>query len=129
MTVQTESPKSFVAGEALGAFRRVKLATRNAWLADAADYGIGVTQEGVAITKDVPVRLYGQGSCKMVASAAITAGARVYAAADGKVAATGTLTIGTALDTATANNSVIEVLPHVANLQSSSSSSSSSSST
>jgi hypothetical protein len=62
-----------------------------------------------------------------VASAAIDAGAKVYAAAGGKVAPTGTLLIGTALDAASANNSVIEVIPHIARTQSSSSSSSSSS--
>lgn len=129
MTVQSDSPKSFVAGEALTAFMRVKLSGRNAWLADASDYGVGVTQEIAAITNNVDVRMYNHGgTLKMVASAAITAGDLVYAAASGKIAATGTLVIGTALDTATGDASIIEVLPHVSIAQSSSSSSSSSSS-
>ena len=129
MTVQSDSPKSFYSGEALTAYKRVKLATRNAWLADAADYGVGVTQEQVAISKSVDVRMYDHGgSLKMTASGAISAGAKVYAAASGKIAATGTLQIGTALDAATANNDVIEVVCHLARGQSSSSSSSSSSS-
>jgi len=59
---------------------------------------------------------------------AISAGDLVYAAAGGKIAATGTLLIGTALDAATGDGSVIEVLPHVGHQQSSSSNSSSSSS-
>jgi len=58
---------------------------------------------------------------------AISAGDLVYAAG-GKIAATGTLLIGTALDAATGDGSVIEVLPHVGHQQSSSSNSSSSSS-
>ena len=128
MTVQSDSPKSFVAGEDLTAFKRVKLAMRNAWLADAADYGVGVTQEAKSSGYNIDVRMYDHGgTLKMTASGAITAGAKVYAAASGKIAATGTLLIGTALDAATGDGSVIEVVPHVSRQQSSSSSSSSSS--
>jgi hypothetical protein len=47
----------------------------------------------------------------MVASEAITKGNAVYAAAGGKVAATGSVYEGTALEAAGANNDVIEVLP------------------
>lgn len=131
MTVMSNSPKSFVAGEALSAFYRVKIAgaTRAAWLADAADYGVGTTIEHAAINKNVAVRLWEHGgSHKCVASGVVAAGQKVYAAAGGKVAASGTLLIGTALDAATADGSVIEVLPHIGYQQSSSSSSSSSSS-
>jgi len=130
MTTMSNSPKSFTSGEALGAFLRVKIAgaTRAAWLADAADYGVGTVLEGVAISKDVAIRLWEHGgSHKCVASGAISAGQKVYAAAGGKIAVSGTLLIGTALDAATADGSVIEVLPHVGYQQSSSSSSSSSS--
>ena len=82
-----------------------------AWKADASDYGFGVTQEGVASGKDADVRFYEHGgTLKMTASAAITAGAKVYAAADGKIAATGTKLIGTALDAATDDGSVIAVI-------------------
>ena len=55
---------------------------------------------------------------------AISAGDLVYAAAGGKIAATGTLLIGTALDAATGDGSVIEVLPHESSSSNSSSSSS-----
>ena len=131
MTQMSNSPKSFTSGEALGAFLRVKIAgaTRAAWLADAVDYGVGTVLEGVGASKNVAVRLWGHGgSHKCVASGAISAGQKVYAAAGGKVAASGTLIVGTALDTVTANNSVLEVLPHLGIQQSSSSSSSLSSS-
>jgi hypothetical protein len=128
MTTQANSPFTLTAGAAIAAFLRVKAAVRTAYLAGSVDYGIGTALEGVAINKLVAVRLWEHGgSHKCVASAAINAGAKVYAAAAGKVAPTGTLLIGTALDAASGNNSVIEVIPHIARTQSSSSSSSSSS--
>ena len=80
MTVMSNSPKTFTAGEALGVFLRVKIAgaTRAAWLADAADYGVGTVLEGVAISKDVTVRLWNHGgSHKCVSSCAISAGKKV----------------------------------------------------
>jgi len=99
MTTTSNSPKTFVAGEALSSYYRVKIAgaTRAAWYADASDYGIGTVIEGVAINKNVAVRLWDHGgSHKCVASGAISAGQKVYAAAGGKISASGTLLIGTA---------------------------------
>ncbi len=131
MTQYSNSPKSFTSAEALAAFRRVKIAgaTRKALYADASDYGIGTTIEGVAISKLVGIRLWEHGgSHKVTAGGTIAAGQKVYAAANGKVAASGSLLIGTALDAATDDGSVIEVLPHIGYQQSSSSSSASSSS-
>ena len=128
MSSEQNSPIHLTAGEDFDVpFLRVKANGRTANIADASDYGIGTNQKDVDDDEEMAVRTYGQGSCKMVASAAITAGDKVYAAASGKIAASGTLVIGTALDTATGNNSVIEVLPHCGLNQSSSSSSSSSS--
>lgn len=129
MTTFANSPQSFTASVAIAAFLRVKVGGRStATLAGASDYGIGTCVEGVASGAQVAVRAWEHGgSHKCVASAAITAGAKVYAAAGGKIAASGTLLIGTALDAASGNNSVIEVLPHIGYQQSSSSSSSSSS--
>ena len=128
MTTMANSPFTLTAGAAIAAFLRVKAYGRTAYLAGASDYGVGTAIEGVASGKVVAVRLWEHGgSHKCVASAAITAGAKVYAAASGKIAATGTLLIGTALDAASGNNSVIEVIPHIGHTQSSSSSSSSSS--
>lgn len=130
MTTFQNSPANFVAGAALAAFLRVKVHARTAYLAGASDYGVGTVIEGVGSGKNVAVRLWEHGgSHKCVASATIYAGQKVYAAASGKVAPTGTLLIGTALDAASGNNSVIEVVPHIGYQQSSSSSSSSSSST
>lgn len=52
-----------------------------------------------------------QGTRKMVASEAITGGNPVYAAASGKIASTGTIIEGIALESAGANNDIIEVIP------------------
>ena len=130
MTIQSNSPRTFEAGEDMDAFLRVVIsADGTVMLADAVDYGIGVTQKDSDDGESVAVRLDGHGgTSKMTASAAISAGDLVYAAASGKIAATGTKLIGTAIDAASGNGSVIEVLPHVSRQQSSSSSSSSSSS-
>jgi len=131
MTTMSNSPKTFTAKEALSAYRRVKIAgaSRGAWYADSAEYGIGTVIESVAVNKNVAIRLWEHGGThKCIASGAINAGAKVYAAANGKVSASGTVLVGTALDTVTADGSVLEVLPHLGYAQSSSSSSSSSSS-
>jgi len=128
MTTMANSPFTLTAGAAIAVFLRVKAYGRTGYLAGSSDYGVGTAIEGVASGKQVAVRLWEHGgSHKCVASGAISAGAKVYAAASGKIAATGTLLIGTALDAASGNNSVIEVLPHIGHTQSSSSSSSSSS--
>jgi len=129
MTTQSESPCSFLTGEAVVAWRRVKLTpSRTVIYADAVDAGIGVTQndaasgEAVAVRRDAAV-----GTSKMMASGAIAAGKKVYAAASGKIAQSGSVLIGNAVDAATADGSIIEVVPTLGIQQSSSSSSSSSS--
>jgi hypothetical protein len=129
MTTQNNGPFPLTAGVDIGAFLRVKLSgSRTVALAGANDYGIGVNQQAVSADERCTIRGDAEGTSKMVASAAITSGNKVYAAAGGKVAASGTKLIGTALDTATGNNSVIEVLPQFGGVVQSSSSSSSSSS-
>ena len=128
MSQYSDSPKSFIAGAAIAAFLRVKVFGRTAYLAGASDYGIGTAIEGIASGAPVGVRDWKHGgSHKCIAAGTIGAGDKVYAAAGGKIAATGTRLIGTALDAATGNNSIIEVVPHIGYQQSSSSSSSSSS--
>jgi hypothetical protein len=51
-----------------------------------------------------------EGTVKMVASGAITAGNPAYAAAGGKIAATGTVVVGPALEASANDGDVIEVL-------------------
>jgi len=114
MSQYTESGvKTFRTGAAIAQYLRVKTATSLA-VAGATDVELGtMTVAALAADELVGVRLRtAQGTCKMVASAAITAGVTVYAAASGKIAASGSVVIGTALEAATANNDVIEVLRH-----------------
>jgi hypothetical protein len=116
MSQYTESPtKTFTASAALGQYLRVKdNGSGKLALAGASDVGLG-TMELATFADGEPgtVRLHtAQGTRKMVASEAFaTAFATVYAAASGKVATTGTLIVGIAMETASGDDSVFEVLP------------------
>lgn len=115
-TINETGLKAFTAGEALEAYRRVKLnSSGQVVYADAFDASIGITDDKVASGDTVTVRLHGvPGTRKMVCAAAVTAGAFVYADVDGKVndAYVGTgLMEGIALDAGSGDGSIIEVLP------------------
>lgn len=104
--------KSFPAGGAVAIHLRVKTPTALA-AAGATDIDIGtIEQAALASGDECAVRLRSaQGTCKMVASGAITAGANIYGAASGKVSATiNTNPIGVALETVTADGDVVEVM-------------------
>jgi len=121
MSQQNDGMKAFVAGEALEAFRRVKLSSSEVVYADQSDSDnyIGTTQEKVSDGDMVTVRLKGTGrTSKMVASEAVAEGASLYAADDGKVSDTASgNVIGKALEASTADGDVIEVLPDVASVE------------
>ena len=104
--------KAFTAGAAIDQYLRVKVSSGVLQVATAADQALGTIEvESFASGDVVPVRLRSAvGSRKMVASVAITAGNLVYAAASGKVAATGTVVEGIALETSTADGDIIEVM-------------------
>lgn len=88
MSQENESGKrTFTAGEALEAFRRVKLSSGTAVYADAFDpEWIGTTLTAVASGALVVVKLRRfPGTRKMISASSAAAGARAYAAADGKV--------------------------------------------
>ncbi len=118
-----ETPtKGLVASGAIGQFLRVKLnstvtingvAEPAIAVAGAADWNVevGTLEEQSFASGEVhPVRLRNaQGTRKLVAAGAISAGAAIYAAAGGKVTATVQgPQIGIALQAASGNNSVIE---------------------
>lgn len=106
------STRPDVAASAIAQHLRVKTSGALA-LAGAADVELGTMEVACTAAGPTTVRLRtAKGTCKMVASGAITAGVTVYAAASGKIASSGTVTIGTALEAATADGDVIEVLRH-----------------
>jgi hypothetical protein len=114
MSMQVEGCfKSFVAAGALVAFTRVKMSGAKVTNAGDEERGIGIVQNAAAADGDmVSVRLTNAGgTVKAVAHAAITAGAAVYAAANGELDASGTLVIGYACEASTADNDIIEYIP------------------
>jgi hypothetical protein len=115
MTQQNETGlKAFVAGEALEAFRRVKLSTGSGTQVEYADAGedfIGFTQNKVDSGEYVTVALRSASrTYKAIAAEGLSAGAVIYGGDDGKVQDTSSGTaIGTALEAATADGDSIEI--------------------
>jgi hypothetical protein len=115
MSKQVNGPEiTMQASEDLVAFRRVKISGSTVVYADAGDGGIGVVQAAVDYSEDANacIRLDNAGgTSKMMASGVISAGAKVYPDADGKITATAiSPCIGTALEASTADDDIIEVL-------------------
>lgn len=115
MSQQTELVKAFTATEALARYRRVRLTDSSGVAVEYADAGepaIGVTQEATAIGLAASVALLGSHrTLVMTAAGAFSAGARLYAAADGKVDDTVTgVYVGRALEAALADGDEVEVL-------------------
>lgn len=78
-----------------------------------ADQEIGIAMERAASGDVIPVKLRNSaGTHKAIAAAAITRGAAVYSAAAGKVSvsATGAYQLGKALEAATADGDIIEIM-------------------
>lgn len=101
---------------AFAPFTRVKLAAGVIAVAGLADADVGVTEFRIlAADKSGTVRLTSAGGTqKMIAAAAITAGAKVYTAAAGRVSSTAAATgffRGIAVTAAGAANDVVEVIP------------------
>jgi len=109
-----ETPtRTFTAGAALAQFLRVKLSSAKLAAAGIGDDDIGTIEREAFADLDVrDVRLTSaQGTRKMVAAGAITSGAKVFQAASGKIDDLGAgRLVGIALEAASGNNSVIEVL-------------------
>jgi hypothetical protein len=114
MTAHVETPtRTFVAGAALAADRRVKLTSGKLAYAGINDVELGTIEIDVFADLDrAAVRLRSaEGTGRFVAAAAISVGADVYAAADGKVNDVGGAEyIGVALTASSGDGCVIEVL-------------------
>lgn len=107
--------KAFTAGGAISQYARVKLQSAGTIVeAGLADKDIGTATEAAASGDVIAVRLRtAAGTHKMLAKEALAAGATVYTETDGKVQDTAEATsfqVGTALEAATNDNDVIEVL-------------------
>jgi len=108
--------KAFECDEAIAQHARVKLdSDGKVTTAALADKDIGTARNAtLAAGEIVTVLLRSKpGTHKMIAVEALAAGATVYSEAAGKVqdtAATGAFQVGTALEAATADGDVIEVL-------------------
>jgi hypothetical protein len=108
--------KAFTAGGALEQYRQVRLATGVlAYAGDSDTDALGFLDAPAFAAGDiVAVRLRtAEGTVIGIASEAISAGGTCYAAASGKVASTGTVVVGVAINAATANGDQIEILPAV----------------
>lgn len=104
--------KAFTAGAAIGQYLRVVLSSGKLAAASASQQMLGTLEDASFADLDVrTVRLRtAAGTRKMVASEAITAGNPVYAAASGKIAADGSVMEGIALEAASADGDIIEVM-------------------
>lgn len=112
MSQENLGPKAFTAGVDLEAYRRVKLSGGNVVYAGAGESFIGVTAHKASNGESVTVNLRSAArSYKVTAAGAVTSGAVIYGAANGKIddAASGTVQ-GTALEAATADGDTIECL-------------------
>lgn len=109
--------KAFECDEAIAQYARVKLdSDGKITTAGLTDKGIGTaTRETFAAGEYVDVRLdTAPGTAKMIVSEAVAAGATLYSEASGKVQDTAQATsfqVGVAMEAATADGDVIEVLP------------------
>ena len=111
--------KSFECDEAITQWSRVKLdSDGKITTAGLTDKGIGVaTRATFAAGEFVDVALNSKpGTIKMIAVEALAAGATVYSEAAGKVQDTAQATafqVGVAMEAATADGDIIEVMPQV----------------
>lgn len=114
MSQYVDAPtKTFETAGAIGQWIRVAHSgTGNVVAAAAVDVkGIGHMEYGaLGATLRATVRLHNaEGTQKAIASEAITSGAEVFAAADGEVATTGTVSMGFAMHAVAADGDVVEI--------------------
>lgn len=110
MSKQIDSPLTMTTGEAIEAFRRVKISGATVVYADAGEAGIGIAQAYAASGAAVCIREHHHGGTfKGVAAGTFAVGATLYGAADGTLDDTVVGSpIGYALEAATAAGDIIE---------------------
>ena len=111
-----KGPKTFTTGAAVTGKTLVKLSSGDvvANTATNSDEPIGVALFDADSGAEVAVDLLAHGkTMEMTATGSISVGDKVYAAANGKIGTTSTnRRIGTALQAASGDGSIIEVLPY-----------------
>lgn len=113
MSQLVETPtKTFQSGGTISQFTRVVLSAGVLAVASALQKALGTIELDAVADDQVSVRLRtAQGTRKMIAAGAISAGAYVYGAASGKISATANTNLeGIALEAAGASGDIIEVL-------------------
>ena len=116
MSQYVETPtKTFECGAAIAQHLRVVLSAGKLAAAGITARELGTLESASFASGDLrAVRLRtAAGTVKMVANGIVALGAKVYTAASGQISATqgsGSYPVGDALEAATANNDVIEVL-------------------
>jgi len=111
MALSNEGPITLTSGEALAADRLVKFSSSTAIYADAGDEPVGITKEAVATSTAVACDLLNGSVRRVTAAGAISAGAAIYVADDGKVSASAVgKQIGQALAAATADGGRIPAI-------------------
>ena len=101
------------ATSALAAWRRVHISSGLLDYAGASDTdAVGVLERAAFAAGDyVEYRMItAEGTCQVMASDAITAGASCYAAASGKVAPSGSVLVGIAMEASSADGDIIQVM-------------------
>ena len=105
---------TLTANSALGRYLRVKLSSGKLVVAGASDAEVG-TLKRQTLAADEKVAIVPRtkaGVRKAIAGGAISQYAEVFAAVDGKIASSGTLSLGVAMEAASGDGSEINVLWH-----------------
>jgi len=117
MSQMIEGPrKTFLAAETGGAYIRwyvsdASTSPPTVSICGAANPSVGTTEAAVLATGPVTLLLANaQGTRKMLCAGVITGGNKVYAAADGEIASSGTLLEGLAFESSGADQDIIEVM-------------------
>jgi hypothetical protein len=110
MATQVDSTnRSFVANAAISAFRLVKLhTTENQVVVATNGAAIGFTQDDAAASDVVNVKLFHPTFFATVSGAGVAAGGVVHSIADGKVASSGGVSMGYAVNAGTTSD-IIEI--------------------
>lgn len=114
MAVENSGVKTLPAAGTIGLYERVVVNSSGQWAqAGVTTKAHAIALKSVTVGQPLPAQILNcAGTVKMKAAVAITAAAKVYGGASGKVNVTSTNCLeGYAIDAATADGDIIEVIP------------------